>query len=187
MVRDYSVSTDEQKRSLNAAKCFIKRFEKGQQFGEVLVFLGGYGTGKTLLATLILQAIAPKHGGLYTEASEIIQSVRRSWRKESRATDMELIAHYANQALLVIDEVGAQYSTQGEQRILTAVLGQRYTQLKPTIIATNCTHDELKPVLGERIINRLDEVATWVPFVWESFRKPTRRKSSGGKNDQQGE
>jgi len=174
---DYSVSTAEQKKSLDVAKRFIEKFGiESEQFGEMLVFLGGYGTGKTLLATLILQAIAPKHGGLYIEAAQIIQSIRRSWRTNSPVTDMELIAHYVNQAVLVVDEVGAQYGTKGEQRILEAVLGPRYAHLKPTIIATNCTHDELKLILGNKIIDRMDEIATWVPFTWKSYRQPWKKK-----------
>jgi len=178
-INDYKVSTAAQKNSLRIAQYFIENFEgEVQQFGKMLVFLGEPGTGKTLLATLILQAIAPKHGGLYTEASEIIQSVRRSWRKESLVTEGEVIKYYVNQTLLVIDEIGAQYCTAGEQLILESVLGLRYAHLMPTILLTNNTYEELETIiLGEKIIDRLNEIAVWVPFDWESFRQPAAAHS----------
>jgi DNA replication protein DnaC len=72
--------------------------------------------------------------------------------------------------LLIIDEVGVQYGTEGEQVIMFDIINRRYRDAMPTILITNLGKEGFKKYLGERSFDRLRENGIWVPFDWESHR-----------------
>lgn len=83
-------------------------------------------------------------------------------------------------SLLVIDEVGVQYGTEGEQTILFDVLDLRYRGMLPTILMTNQDLSGMKGFLGERTWDRVRETCRWVPFDWESYRPVARNEALEG-------
>ena len=72
--------------------------------------------------------------------------------------------------LLVLDEVGAQYGTEGEQVILFDIINRRYQDMRPMILLTNQGKAGFQSFLGDRAFDRLREAGKWVPFDWESHR-----------------
>jgi len=80
--------------------------------------------------------------------------------------------------LLVLDEIGVQYGTDGEQTILFDVLDRRYRDLKPSILLTNQDKAGFKQYIGERVFDRLTETSKWVAFDWQSYRATARREAA---------
>ena len=109
---------------------------------------------------------------------QVVRAVRNAWRKDSERSESDVMAEFARVPLLVIDEVGAQYGTKGEQMVLFEVLDRRYLDMKPTILLTNQNMPGLKQFLGERVHDRLIEIARAVVFDWESYRKQARKEAA---------
>ena len=172
----FKATTPEQQHAFRIATDFASNFEAHYKKGSWLVFSGLPGTGKSHLAAGILQAIMPAYLGKYFTCMEVIQYIRSTWRKESEASEVDVLSEFASLPLLVIDEIGMQYGTESEQNHLFDVLDRRYRDMMPTILLTNQNKDGFRQYVGDRIYDRMTECARWVPFPWESYRPIARKE-----------
>lgn len=175
---NYRAAEPSQQAALTAAREYAEGFDKHASTGESLLLLGKAGTGKSHLASAILQAIMPKHCGMYTTASDVIDMVRETWRRDSEKSQGKVLHMLSSVPLLVIDEVGVQYGTESEQNTLFQILDRRYRDRKPVILMANLKPAELQALLGDRVYDRLREVSRVVLFDWESFRPTARREAA---------
>jgi DNA replication protein DnaC len=171
----YRADSDSQRAALTISRDFVEHWPENLRRGSGLVFSGLPGTGKSHLAASILLALAQEWDVTYTTCMRMIRAVRNTWRRDSEESEVHLMRYLGEDLhLLVIDEVGLQYGTDGEQTIVTEVLDRRYAGMRPTIILTNQNRDGLKGYLGDRAYDRLTETSRWVKFDWPSYR-PTAR------------
>jgi DNA replication protein DnaC len=175
---NFHASTPEQQAALSIAREYVQEFEANAKRGNSLIFSGLPGTGKSHLATAMLQALMPRHCGLYTTCMGVIRTVRGTWRKDSERSEQQVLNIYADVPLLVLDEIGVQYGTDGEQTILFDVLDRRYRDMKPSIFLTNQDKKGFKDFIGERTFDRLTETSRWVPFDWASYRPQARKEAA---------
>lgn len=175
---NFHASTPEQEAALSIAREFVQDFNANAKRGSSLIFSGLPGTGKSHLATAMLQALMPKHCGLYTTCMGVIRTVRGTWRKDSERSEQQVLNVYAEVPLLVLDEIGVQYGTDGEQTILFDVLDRRYRDMKPSVFLTNQDKKGFKEFIGERTFDRLTETSRWVPFDWASYRPQARKEAA---------
>lgn len=173
---NFVASTDAQRHAMTVARDFAENFAEHSRKGSGLILAGRPGTGKSHLAGAILQSLLSPDVR-YVTCMDLIRAVRETWRRDSERTETQMLAYFEGLDLLVIDEVGMQYGTDGEQTILFDVLDRRYREVKPIVILTNQDKAGFKGFVGERTFDRLAETARWVPFDWESYR-PTARKAA---------
>lgn len=164
--------------ALTAAREYAEGFGHHARTGESLLLLGKAGTGKSHLASAILQAIMPAHCGMYTTAADVIDMVRETWRRDSDRSQGKVLQMLASVPLLVIDEVGVQYGTESEQNTLFQILDRRYRDRRPVILMANLKASELQSLLGDRVFDRLREVSKIVAFDWDSYRPTARREAA---------
>lgn len=72
--------------------------------------------------------------------------------------------------LLVLDEIGAGFSSDAERVQLFDVIDMRYKLGRPTVVLSNLTAKDMRPILGERTFDRLREGATLLTCSWPSHR-----------------
>lgn len=173
---NYRVENDGQARALKVCREFAGNFPQHLRRGSSLILSGQPGTGKSHLAGAILQAILPGHVGVYVTLMDLIRTLRDTWRRDSEITETQMLARLQAIPLLVIDEIGVQYGTDGERAILFDVLDRRYRELRPSILMTNLGKEEFRVAIGDRVFDRLTEVARWVSFDWQSFRAQARKE-----------
>jgi DNA replication protein DnaC len=172
---NYRAETPGQRAALTAARDYAENFDRHARTGESLLMLGKAGTGKSHLASSILQAIMPAHCGLYTTAADVIEMVRETWRRDSERSQGRVLHTLSTVPLLVIDEVGVQYGTESEQNTLFQIIDRRYRDRRPLILMANLQPAELQTLLGDRIYDRLREVSKVLAFDWDSYRPQARR------------
>lgn len=172
---NFKAETPDQLRALSISRDFVADWRATQKKGAWLVFSGLPGTGKSHLAIAILQAVMPGVVGRYMTCMELIQTIRSTWRKDSEESETELLAMLTNIPLLVLDEIGVQYGTESEQHHLFDVLDRRYREMQPTILLTNQNKEGFRQFVGDRVYDRMTEVARWVPFEWPSYRVQARK------------
>jgi DNA replication protein DnaC len=171
---NFIATTDAQKAAMQSAMDFADSFDARYKAGDSLIFAGRPGTGKGHLAAAIMNRLMPETFCVYTTCLDMIRSVRETWRKDSKHSESEVLRELETAPLLIIDEIGVQYGTDGEQTIIFDVLDRRYRQVVPTIFITNQDKAGFKGYIGDRAYDRLTQVAKWVPFDWQSYR-PTAR------------
>lgn len=171
---NFVADTEAKQQALAVAMDFAARFEEHYERGTTVIFSGKPGTGKSHLALAAAMVIMKSRTALYINALDLIRMVRDTWRRESEVSEVTVLNDLTSVGLLVIDEIGVQYGTDGEQVILFDVLNRRYRDLMPTILLTNLGKAGMKEFLGERSFDRLREGGIWVPFDWQSHRGSQR-------------
>ncbi|WP_341522979.1 ATP-binding protein [Pseudomonas sp. G.S.17] len=162
-------------KAWNVATGFVEAFAENFEVGRCVMLLGKPGTGKTHLATAILQQTIRYFGaqgmtGLYTTAGGIIRAVKATFGAQGK-TEASVYADMIAPHLLVIDEVGLQNGTDFERQTLFEVINGRYEQAKPTIVVSNLAIPQLRDALGDRSVDRLRDRGGLVEvFGWESAR-----------------
>jgi len=171
----FNADSDDKRRALTIARDFAEQFDANHHKGAGLVFAGLPGTGKSHLAAAIMLALVGRYAVRYTTCMSLIRMVRDTWRRDSEVSERQIMRLLCDEVdLLVIDEVGAQYGTDGEQNLLFEVMDRRYSGMRPTILLTNQDKEGLKTFVGDRVYDRLRETSRWVAFDWPSYR-PTAR------------
>ncbi|WP_236233231.1 ATP-binding protein [Pseudomonas tohonis] len=172
---NFIIGTDDAKRAaLESCRRYAEGFDSVLREGRSQLLLGNLGTGKTHLASAIVQTVIRSHGAsaLITTASEIVRAVKATFAKSSKTSERDVLDELAGVDLLVIDEVGVQVST-GDfgPGLLHEVIDRRYQQVLPTIVISNVTAEDLPRYIGDRALDRLRQGSSrLVRFTWESAR-----------------
>lgn len=174
---DFQASGLDQRRALDIVQKYAEAITTKNHTGDWLVLTGLPGTGKTLLAAALTRYLAESgQGVLYTTQSEMARDFRRSYQRDAEFSEPELFDHLSSRGVLVIDEIGVSTSEHIE-RLLFEISDARYAGTLPTVFVTNHTRKDLAGVIGERLYDRMCEVATFVSFNWPSVRASARRAS----------
>lgn len=174
---NFVADTPAQRHALTVVRDFVEQFDQNAKRGAGLILSGLPGTGKSHLAGAALQALLPMEVR-YLTCLDLIRAVRETWRRDSEKTEGQVLRYLERLDLLVIDEVGVQYGTDGEQTVLFEVLDRRYREVRPTMLLTNQDKAGFKGFVGERTFDRLAETCRWVPFDWPSYRPRARKEAS---------
>jgi len=166
---DMLVETPAQAEILRVAKSFV---ESGGVNPSGLICIGTLGSGKTHLANAVANAFlrsGKRQTVRYITPAGLTRHLRSSWHSKTE-TEEQAFNRLAKTNLVILDELGAQAGTDAELATLTSLLDARYGAQKPTILIGNLTMPELAALLGERILDRLKQGATVLPFDWPSRR-----------------
>ena len=102
----------------------------------------------------------------------IARDIKNSWNRDSQISEERAIKTYTDKDLLIIDEIGIQFGSEAEKIILFEIINTRYEQMKPTILISNLSEQELGAYIGERVLDRMMEgQGAIIAFDWESYRK----------------
>lgn len=172
---DYQINYPEQVLSKKIAESFTVTFTERLKEGTCLKFLGKAGTGKTLLALIIYQALV--HAGLSVRYESSLHFLRQFQETEfeSYAAFQAHLATYQRIQLLILDEISLGVGKGGmlaewQRNHLYTLINQRYVNRLPTLVISNHGQDELIERLGEPIVGRLSENGLTIAFNWASYR-----------------
>ena len=164
---DYNCSSEGQTKAINDCKRFVETFPSDKS----LIMVGGVGTGKTLLASIIIEKLVDKNKCEIIKLIEIIRCLKASWSKNSDTDEQGVIDYFVRLDLLIIDEVGSQFGSDTEKLFIFEIIDGRYQDMKQTILISNLDIDGIKECIGERCVDRLREGGgSMIAFDWKSSR-----------------
>jgi len=153
------------------------------QFGQTfqnLLFYGDTGLGKTFLCNCIAKDILDKgHTVLYVTAPRIFKLVEdyRFNRDEMDEPDYVIDA-VADVDLLILDDLGAEFSTVVTSAALFDIINQRLLAKKSTVISTNLSPAEFETNYSDRIVSRFFGYYKMSKFYGDDIR--AKMKYGGG-------
>ena len=164
---DYICTTEGQTKAKNDCVRFTESFPSDKS----MIMVGGVGTGKTLLASAILDSLVDDNQCEIIKVIELIRSLKATWSKDSTETEESIIKYYIGLDLLILDEVGSQFGSDTEKLFIFDIIDGRYQDMKQTILISNLDIDGIKEVIGERCVDRLREGGgSMIAFDWKSSR-----------------
>lgn len=169
---NYEAKGEGQERALRISESYASQFDEMRNRGTCMIFSGRAGTGKTHLGCAIAnQVMASGSSALFTTVTDAMRLIKQSYSKESDTNEGDAIQTLVAPALLVLDEVGADFGTEHSKTLLFDLLNKRYENLLCTIILTNLDAVALREYMGDRVMDRLREGGgKMVSFAWDSHR-----------------
>jgi DNA replication protein DnaC len=135
-------------KALKAAHAFAEK-PKGW-----LVFMGGYGSGKTHLAA----AIANYRAGLgdpplFVMVPDLLDHLRATFSPSTNTTFDRRFDEIRTTRLLVLDDLGTQSMTPWVREKLYQLFNYRYNSELPTVITTSDSLEEMDPRIKSRLLD----------------------------------
>lgn len=145
-----------------------------------LILNGLPGTGKTLLAALLIKALLGEgFSGYFTTFSDLIAIYTQTWRDDEERAWFDSCIR--NVTFLVLDDPGKEYGGARGSGLagaaFDAVLRHRVASSLPTIVTTNYAKEQIRESYGDTILDLLRERSLPIDFSTESFRLRHRERT----------
>jgi len=172
----YDPVCNEAKDIFDLLQRYVKNFDKVMEFGTSFLFSGGTGTGKTTLATAVLNSVMRDgYTGVYVSSLNYLSKVKRSWVAGASVSEDEIIESYVNFDLLVLDEIGKGLCSPKEKGIVFRLLDRRHEENKPTIGCSLYNEKEVIKRIDEDAVRRLTTGRGGIlRFSWPNYEKSQR-------------
>ncbi|MGB1286868.1 MAG: ATP-binding protein [Aggregatilineales bacterium] len=168
--------TDSEQQSLIMAHQAALRFSEDMQ--GWLLLEGTYGSGKTHLAAAVGNIrLAKGELVLFVTTPDLLDHLRSAFSPSSETTYDEMFERVKNATLLILDDLGVENPSPWAQEKLFQLLNHRYSHMKPTIITTNNSVDDLDPRIRSRLLD-LEMVRR------QKISAPDYRSKTSNENDQ---
>ncbi|MBQ2676220.1 MAG: ATP-binding protein [Clostridia bacterium] len=136
---------------------------------DSLVFFGATGLGKTHLSLAIANEVIKKgYGVIYGPITHLMSNVEKE--HFSRNSDTTTLENIKNCDLLILDDLGTEFTTQFITSVIYDIINTRILNGKPTIINTNLNLEELESKYSDRIVSRISGCYRIFQFFGEDIR-----------------
>jgi len=158
-------TVDGNRLAYSQGKEFAKAGKVKQRDQERVAFFlcGGFGVGKTWLATAIFKELLHRgNGGIWCKFYGLIREIQSCYNSGSKTTTDAVVNKYQHTPLLLIDDVGdmtVSTETEDRKRLLYEVIDTRNDYFLPTIITTNLSSNQLEKQFTERTFQRILEMS----------------------------
>jgi DNA replication protein DnaC len=129
------------------------------------------GTGKTLLASLVLKRLlADGHDGYFTQFNLMLDFFTATWRSEEERS--WFTRKVRNVGVLVVDDIGRENKGRDavSEAMFDTVIRARVAGSRPTIITTNYNPEQLLQGYGPNVLSLLSEVNIAIELPGADFR-----------------
>ncbi len=142
--------SDKQRNNLGNAYHFALGFAENPS--GWLVFMGGYGSGKTHLAAAIANAVADKGAAvMFVTIPDLLDHLRATYAPNSSTSYDKRFNEVKSANILILDDLGTESATPWAREKLYQLFNYRYNAQLPTVITTPHQLENL----DERLVIRL--------------------------------
>ncbi len=159
----------------------VKKFAEAFPAVERGLFLiGPPGIGKSHLAVAALKQAIMRSGarGLFYPVPELLKLIRSTYDRVNRTAEMDVLRPVLEADLLVLDDIGAEKTSEWVGETLNLVVNTRYNERRATIFTSNFEDEEdsgrgdtLIERVGYRIYSRLHEMCDFLEFSGVDYRR----------------
>lgn len=175
-IRDKSLTAcrfDKATMSDEIVKCkrYADAWDDMRRENNGLLLWGNTGNGKTFAAACIANELIDR--GIPAMITSFPRILNAGYDKQ------EIIKQVRYYPLLVIDDLGAERSSEYAMETVYTVIDERYKSKKPLIVTTNLTLDELRKPKNmdyQRIYDRVIEMCTPLVFKGDNLRRDKANK-----------
>jgi DNA replication protein DnaC len=174
---NFSSYNESLEQAVARAKRVAESFPAG---GKGLLFEGQPGVGKTHLAAAVLKQVIQTTGarGLFYDTRDLLRIIRSTYDPSIRTTELEILRPVMTAELLVLDDLGAEKTSEWVEETMNLIVNTRYNERRLTIFTSNYQDipDETEPNsllfrIGHRMRSRLHEMCEFVEMDGADYRE----------------
>jgi DNA replication protein DnaC len=148
--------------------------------GRALFFEGQPGVGKTHLAVAVLKQVMQRLNvrGLFYDIRDLLRVIRSTYDPSIRTTELEVLQPVMTADLLVLDDIGAEKTSEWVEETMNLIVNTRYNERRLTIFTSNFLDipDDTEPNslvfrIGHRMRSRLHEMCEFVQMDGADYRE----------------
>lgn len=144
---------------------------------DSLIFQGSTGLGKTHLSLSIANsAISAGYGVIYGSVQNLVSSLENERFGKSDDTDGHTSRMLLNCDLLILDDLGTEFTTSFTSAAIYNIINTRLMSDKPTIISTNLSIRDLQSRYSERLVSRIIGGYVRLSFGGKDVRQLRRKR-----------
>jgi DNA replication protein DnaC len=145
-----------------------------------LLLEGQPGVGKTHLAVAVLKEAVRKTGahGLFYDTRDLLRLIRSTYDQSIRATEIEVLRPVLTADLLVLDDLGAEKTSEWVEETMNLIVNTRYNERRLTLFTSNYPDipDDTDPNsllfrIGSRMRSRLHEMCEFQVLDGADYRE----------------
>jgi len=145
-----------------------------------LLLEGQPGVGKTHLAVAVLKQIIQSSGarGVFYDTRDLLRVIRSTYDPSIRTTELEILRPVMTADLLVLDDLGAEKTSEWVEETMNLIVNTRYNERRLTIFTSNYQDipDDTEPNsllfrIGHRMRSRLHEMCEFVEMDGADYRE----------------
>lgn len=160
--------------TVNECRNFIKTFDSDY---HNLFFYGTVGTGKSFLSGCIAKELIEKgYSVIYSSSVKLFETLSVNiYDYKSKSVFSDSHADLYGCDLLIIDDLGTEYSRNVNPAILFSLLNERHLNRKSTIISTNLSLEDFRNLYSDRIFSRISNQYNICKFTGPDIRMIKKR------------
>jgi DNA replication protein DnaC len=170
-------------RALEQARRVPDRFPSANNLreqGRGLLLEGPPGVGKTHLAVAVLKQVMDTAGarGLFYDTRDLLRIIRSTYDPSIQTTELEILRPVMTADLLVLDDLGAEKTSEWVEETMNLIVNTRYNERRLTIFTSNYLDipDDSDPNsllfrIGFRMRSRLHEMCEFIEMDGADYRE----------------
>src|SRR6266404_1713130 len=176
--------------SLERAVAQARRIAEVYPVVSTGLFLEGQpGVGKTHLAAAVLKQVIQTTGahGLFYDTRDLLRIIRSTYDPSIRTTEVEVLRPVMTAELLVLDDLGAEKTSEWVDETMNLIVNTRYNERRVTIFTSNyldipddTDSNSLLFRIGHRMRSRLHEMCDFLEMDGADYRE---LPANGGVDD----
>jgi len=179
---NFSAYNPSLERALEQARRVPDRFPSANNLreqGRGLLLEGPPGVGKTHLAVAVLKQVMNTSGarGLFYDTRDLLRVIRSTYDPSIRTTELEILRPVMTADLLVLDDLGAEKTSEWVEETMNLIVNTRYNERRMTLFTSNFADEpdiedpnSLLCRIGFRMRSRLQEMCSTIEIDAGDFR-----------------
>lgn len=170
---DFKTDTPERAKVFKQVQGYFNDAAKDFIIGKNLILTGNFGTGKTLLMSILSNRLTGDYAFrvCYINAVDLINEIKDSFNTATKITTKDVLNRYISADFLFIDDIDKLNATDYVRELMYSIINARYESESPVVISSNNPIEVLdEQFFGEAVVSRLLEKSTLIQFKSKNAR-----------------